>query len=355
MPLAAALGRLTLPLLRRLEPETAHGLGLKLAARAPGRAVTVPPALRTDLAGIPLAHPLGLAAGFDKDGVALGGLLKLGFGFVEAGTVTRRPQAGNPRPRLFRLEGEQAVVNRMGFNNKGVEALAERLAAPGLEGRVVGANIGPNKDSDDPLGDYAWCLRRVYPRAAYVAVNVSSPNTPGLRALQAPGALGPLLDTLVAARAEMIAAGAPKRPLLLKIAPDLDEGAARAAVEAALDSGIEGLIVGNTTLSRPAGLRSYHAAEAGGLSGPPLAPLAERLLRTVARAAGGRLALVACGGIADPADAYARILAGAGAVQVYTAFAYEGPALLPRLLDGLADLLARDGFASLAEARSAAA
>ncbi|MCB1885247.1 MAG: quinone-dependent dihydroorotate dehydrogenase [Geminicoccaceae bacterium] len=354
MTLAGALGALAFPLLRRLDAETAHGLGLSLLRFAPAQAVPASPALSTDLAGLPLAHPLGLAAGFDKNGVALKGLLRLGFAFVEAGTATLHPQAGNPRPRLFRLPADRAIVNRMGFNNQGVENLAERLRGSPPEEGVVGANIGLNKDSRTPEADYAAALRAVHAGAAYVAVNVSSPNTPGLRALQARRALQPLLRALSLAREEAASGGERRRALLLKVAPDLAEAEALGIVEAAIEAGIEGLIVANTTVARPPGLRSPAAEEGGGLSGAPLRDPALRLLRLMAGEAKGRLAFVACGGIAGGADAYARILAGASAVQVYTAFAYEGPAFLPRLLNELLACLARDGFASVGAARGSA-
>ena len=353
MSLAGALGALSLPLLRRLDAETAHGLGLRLLRFAPAQTVPAGPTLSTELAGLPLAHPLGLAAGFDKDGVALRGLLRLGFAFVEAGTATLRPQAGNPRPRLFRLMTERAIVNRMGFNNAGALALRARLDALGAGHGIVGANIGLNKDSRAPVADYAAALRAVYPHAAYVTINVSSPNTPGLRALQAKAALRPLLEALVGARDAAAAEGGGRRPLFLKLAPDLAKAEALGAMEAAAEAGMEGLILTNTTLARPTGLQGAAAKEAGGLSGPPLRPLAHDLLRTVAKETKGRLTLVACGGISDGADAYARILAGASAVQVYTAFAYDGPALIPRLIEGLRVCLERDGFASVEAARGA--
>jgi dihydroorotate dehydrogenase len=334
-------------LLRRLPPETAHALALRLAALVPRLPGAPRPRLRTRLAGLELPHPLGLAAGFDKDALAFAGLLRLGFASVEVGTVTPRPQPGNPPPRLFRLLEDRVLINRMGFNNAGLEAVAARLARRDRRRGVVGVNIGVNRDSADPIADYREGVQRLGPLADYLVVNVSSPNTPGLRDWQRPERLAPLLAALVAARDG--AAGA-RPPLLLKLAPDLDLAQAAAIVEVALDCRIEGLVVANTTTARPDGLRSPHRHEAGGLSGAPLFEPSTRLLRQIAARVRGRLALVGVGGIDSAECAYAKIRAGASAVQLYTGLVYEGPGLVRRILDGLERLLDRDRLERLADA-----
>lgn len=329
--------------LRRLDPETAHRLAIQGLALAPLPAAPVDdPILHTTIAGLDLPNPIGLAAGLDKNGEALGGLSRLGFGFVECGSVTPRPQAGNPRPRLFRLQEDQAIINRMGFNNAGLEAFAARLARRPA-GVVVGANLGANKDSADRAADYVTGLRRLAGLSDYLVVNISSPNTPGLRALQGRGELDDLLGRLAEAR------GPGSAPLFLKIAPDLDAAEVAMIVEAALAHGIDALIVSNTTLDRPASLRSGWRGEAGGLSGAPLKDRALGALRAAAEAAGGRLPLVAAGGIGSGADAFARLRAGATAVQVYSALVYEGPGLVARIRRDLAARLRAEGAASLSE------
>jgi dihydroorotate dehydrogenase len=337
-----------MPLMRSLDAETAHGIALKalaagLAGRDSGRD---DPVLETHALGLRFRNPIGLAAGFDKDAVAVAPLMRLGFGFVEAGTVTPRPQPGNPRPRLFRLAEDAAVINRMGFNNGGLDGYVARLRdLPADRPAVFGANIGINKDGADPERDYPALYAAVAPYADYVTVNVSSPNTPGLRDLQGEERLAAILDAIAATRATL-----PRTPpLLVKIAPDLADDALGPIVTACLTRGVAGLIVSNTTIARPA-LRSAHAKEAGGLSGAPLFEPSTEVLRKVHRIARGRLVLVGVGGIATAEQAYAKIRAGASLVQVYTGFAYAGPALPRRLADGLAALLRRDGFTSVADA-----
>ncbi len=330
--------------LRRLDPETAHRLAVLGLAFAP-----LPPApqddpiLRTTLAGIPLPSPVGLAAGLDKNAEALAGLARLGFGFVECGSVTPRPQAGNPRPRLFRLTEDRAVINRMGFNNDGLEAFAARLAKrpPGV---VVGANLGANKDTEDKAADYVAGLIRLRGLADYFTVNVSSPNTPGLRALQGREALDDLLGRIAEAR------GPERAPVFLKIAPDLTAAEIGMIVEAAVAHRIDGLIVSNTTLARPDSLRSRNRAESGGLSGAPLKAGARAALRAAAEASQGRLTLIAAGGVDSGEEAYARLRAGATAVQIYSALVYEGPGLVRRIKRDLAARLRADGFSSAAQA-----
>jgi dihydroorotate dehydrogenase len=344
-------------LLRLLPPEAAHDLAIAGLRFAPRLRQDVPDGLEVDLAGLKLAHSLGLAAGFDKNARAIAGLLRLGFAFVEAGSVTPRPQPGNPRPRLFRLAEDAAIVNRMGFNNEGLEhfvAALVRRPTSGPDRGIVGANLGINKGCNDPERDYALGARAVLPHADYLAVNVSSPNTKGLRDLQERRALERVLEAVTGARHEHLVDGGAARPIFLKVAPDLDDAAALAIVEVAIERGIDGLIATNTTVARPPGLVSAARNEAGGLSGRPLMAPSTRLLGLMARHAGGRLAFIGVGGIASGDDAYAKVLAGATAVQLYTAFVYQGPAVIQRVLDGLAECLARDGHASLKAAIGAA-
>jgi dihydroorotate dehydrogenase len=342
------LYRLVRPLLRALPPETAHRLTVAaLAAGLGGRAdAPDPPSLRQRLWGLDFPNPLGVAAGFDKDARAPAALLRLGFGFVETGTVTPRPQSGNPKPRVFRLDDDMAVINRMGFNGGGLDALVARIAGRNRGAGIVGVNIGRNRDSADAAADYAEGVRRAAPIADYLVVNVSSPNTPGLRDLQARAVLDALLRELIEARART----GVSVPLLLKIAPDLipEERADIAAV--ALATGIDGIVVANTTIARPSGLHSPQAQEAGGLSGRPLFAPSTALLAEIYRLTEGRIPLVGVGGVASAADAYAKIRAGASLVQLYTALIFAGPALIGEIKTGLAGLLRRDGLASVGEA-----
>ncbi|MES2493837.1 MAG: quinone-dependent dihydroorotate dehydrogenase [Pseudomonadota bacterium] len=332
------------PVLFRLEAERAHRLAItSLRLRGRGVGVPAPAGLATTVAGIAFPNPLGMAAGFDKDGEVPDALLGLGFGFVEIGSITPLPQSGNPRPRLFRLVEDGAVINRMGFNNGGADAGAARLARRSGRAGIVGINIGANKDSVDRVADYVTMARLMAPFASYLAVNVSSPNTPGLRALQDEGALGALLDGVLAARG----AGGP--PVFLKVAPDLETSDIDAISRIAIDRRLGGLIVSNTTIARPA-LRSAHAGESGGLSGAPLRDLAQQRLIDFRRATGGAIPLIGVGGIATADDAWARIRAGASLVQLYSAMVYGGPGLPRRILGGLDRLMRRDGFATIAEA-----
>ena len=337
--------------LRALNPETAHELTLAaLRAGLGPRSVHGPdPTLATDLAGLKLDNPIGLAPGFDKNAAVPRALTRAGFGFVECGTVTPRPQPGNPRPRLFRLAEDRAVINRMGFNNEGLEACATALALRGPKG-VVGANVGANRDSADRAADYVACLQRLWPLADYFTLNVSSPNTPGLRDLQTKGALADLLGAVAEARTGLAAGPPGDRPLFLKVAPDLSSQDVEDIVQAALAFGLDGLVVSNTTVARPGSLRAGARGEAGGLSGAPLFGPSTDILREFRAAAGERLTLVGVGGISSGRDAYAKIRAGAGAVQLYTALVYEGPGLVEGLRRELADLLRADGFASVAQA-----
>lgn len=334
--------------LRKLDPETAHGWAITALKTLPlPRAKADDPILATTLAGLKLSNPVGLAAGLDKNAEALSGLSRLGFGFVECGSVTPLAQAGNPRPRLFRLSQDRAIINRMGFNNHGLEAFAAGLSGR-PKGVIVGGNLGANKDTEDKAADYVAGLHRLDGLADYFTVNISSPNTPGLRALQGREALDDLLGRVAEARP----AGRTRPPVFLKIAPDLTTAEIAMIVEAALAHGIDALIVSNTTLERP-GLTAPDAGEGGGLSGAPLKPFAARALEAAAEAAGGRLALIGVGGIASGADAYARVRAGASAVQLYSALVFEGPGLVGRIKRDLAARLRADGFSSILEASGA--
>jgi len=335
--------------LRRIDPEDAHAvtvtalrLGLGPVDRAPPD-----PVLATDLAGLSLPHPIGLAAGFDKNAEVPAAMLRAGFGFVECGTVTPRAQAGNPRPRLFRLTDDRAVINRLGFNNRGQEAFVAGLAARPKTG-VVGANIGANKDSEDRIADYVSGCERLWGRADYFTINVSSPNTPGLRDLQGRGALEDLLGAISEVRRRLDVGG--QTPVFLKVAPDLADDEVTGVVETALGFRLSGLIVSNTTTQRPPTLRSPPRGEAGGLSGAPLMELSTLMLRRFHSAAGGRLTLIGAGGVASAADADAQIRAGASAVQLYTALVFQGPGLVRRLRTDLAARLRADGFANVSEA-----
>lgn len=339
--------RLGLLALHRVDPERAHGLALAALraglVRLPGTALTSA-RLRSRLAGLDLPNPVGLAAGFDKNAVALAPLARAGFGFVEVGAATPRPQPGNPRPRMFRLAEDRAVINRFGFNNDGAEAIAARLAERPAGG-LVGLNLGANKDSTDRAGDFAAVLATCSRHIDFATVNVSSPNTERLRDLQGPAALRAVLARVIAARAEL-----PRPiPLFVKIAPDLDSTELSDISGVILESGIDGIIATNTTLSRE-GLKSRHRGQAGGLSGAPLFEKSTRVLAQLHRATEGRLPIVGVGGVDGPEAAYAKIRAGASAVQLYTALGFQGLSLVPRLVAGLEALLARDGFATVAAA-----
>lgn len=332
------------PLVFALDPERAHGLTLRALPLWPVMTQRGDdPVLHTVLAGLNLPNPIGLAAGFDKNVEVPDAMLRLGFGFVECGSVTPRPQAGNPQPRLFRLVEDRAVINRMGFNNDGMAAAAAKLRARGGKSGVVGINLGANKESDDRTADYVTGMAGLGALADYVTVNISSPNTPGLRALQDAGALTDLIARVQAARP----AGC--GPLFVKVAPDLEGPDFDTIARAAIDGDVDGLIVSNTTLSRD-GLRSGLKGEAGGLSGAPLAGLAMTALRAFRSSTGGALPLVAAGGIGSGAEALARIRAGASAVQLYSALVYEGPGLVSRIKSDLAAGLRAAGFASVGEA-----
>jgi dihydroorotate dehydrogenase len=345
------------PVLRLLPAEAAHRLSIAALSAglggllAGGSAVVPdPPILRQRLFGLDFPNPIGLAAGYDKDARVPDALLRLGFGFVEVGTVTPRPQRGNPKPRLFRLQEDRAVVNRMGFNSAGLDVVAARLARRHGRNGILGLNLGRNRESRDAAADYEEGIRRAGGLADYLVVNISSPNTPGLRELQRRAALAALLDRLRRALAE----SARSVPLLVKIAPDLAAGEREDIAEVALAAGIAGLVVANTTTARPPGLASRQAREAGGLSGAPLFAPSTALLADMYRLTGGRLPLIGVGGLASAADAYAKIRAGASLVQLYTALVFAGPAVVGRIKRGLAALLRRDGHADITAAVGAA-
>jgi dihydroorotate dehydrogenase len=336
------------PVLRLLDPERAHGfavwaLAMGFGPRAKGLDDSI---LAVRLWGLDFPNPVGLAAGFDKDAAAFDGALRLGFGFVETGTVTPRPQPGNPKPRLFRLPEDKAVINRYGFNSAGLEVSAARLQGRGTG--IVGANIGRNKDSEDAEADYVAGARRLAPLSDYLVINVSSPNTPGLRALQDRAQLSDLISATRQAATD--ACGGESRPLLVKIAPDLTDEDKRDIARAVQETNVDGLIISNTTITRPAGLRARDRQEAGGLSGVPLFPMTCRLVGEMYTLTQGKLPIIGVGGIASGADAYAMIRAGASLVQVYSALVFQGPGLVPRIKNELTVLLRADGYDSVADA-----
>lgn len=332
------------PLIFALDAERAHGLTIRALKLMPGMSGPQPdPRLGTKVAGLYFPNPVGLAAGFDKNAEVHRQMLELGFGFAEVGTLTPLPQEGNPKPRLFRLSEDRGVINRLGFNNEGLEAAKARLARRKRSHGIVGINIGANKDSADRIADYKRGVEEMASLADYLTVNISSPNTPGLRALQDKGALHDLL------RAVMHARGAEGPPVFLKIAPDLEGEDVTCIAEAAVDHRLGGIIVSNTTISRP-NLRSRLAGEIGGLSGAPLKELALQRLRDFRAATEGAVPLIGAGGIENGVDAYQRIRAGASLVQLYSALVYQGPALVRMITGELKTLLRRDGFANIAEA-----
>lgn len=345
------LFRLARPALFALDPETGHRLALAALKALPlsghRGSGTFSSRLASEVAGLQFANPVGVAAGFDKDAEVPDALLGLGFGFTEVGSITPLAQSGNPRPRLFRLVEDRAVINRMGFNNSGAQAALRRLERRAAHPGIVGINIGANKDSADRSADYAQMARLMAPFASYLAVNVSSPNTPGLRALQDEAALSALIDAVIEARDAATPQDPP--PIFLKVAPDLEPADIDAIARIAIEKRLGALIVSNTTISRP-DLRSHHAGETGGLSGAPLRKLALERLRDFRKATGAAVPLIGVGGIASADHAWERIRAGASLVQLYSALVYQGPGLGARIVSGLERLMKRDGFKSVAEA-----
>ena len=352
--------RLARAFLGRFDPETAHDVTLWALRHGlgPASAVPVDPILTVRLWGRDIASPLGLAAGFDKNATVIGATLRWGFGFVEIGSLTPAPQPGNPKPRIFRLAADEAVINRLGFPSQGIEAAVARISqwraqagqgsTEGSQPGLLGINLGKNRDSADPAADYAEGARQLAPFADYLAVNVSSPNTPGLRALQGRDELARIVERVRAAIADLPAAAQP--PLLVKIAPDLSAAAMAEIAATAVELKLAGLIVGNTTVARPEGLTGADKGEAGGLSGRPLFAPSTAVLGEIYRLTEGRVPLIGVGGVGSAADAYAKIRAGASLVQLYTALVYQGPGLVTEITSGLAALLRRDGFSNVSEA-----
>ncbi len=332
--------------LRKMDPEQAHGLAIKALqtglAPAPGKITS--PRLKCDLAGLPLANPIGLAAGFDKNAEALNGLSKSGFGFVEVGAATPRPQDGNAKPRLFRLTEDKAAINRFGFNNQGMDAIGARLAQRPKD-MVLGLNLGANKDSEDRARDFATVLSQCGAHVDFATVNVSSPNTEKLRELQGSAALTALLKGVMDARAMLER----QIPVFLKIAPDLNDAELAEIADVALATGVQGIITTNTTLSRE-GLQSAHKDQAGGLSGAPLFESSTRVLAKMSSLTDGKLPLIGVGGVSNAQQAYAKICAGASAVQLYTALVYGGLSLAGDIVRGLDELLEKDGHANVKDA-----
>ena len=337
--------------LRSLDPETAHGLAIKALKTgvAPGVAIFTDKVLQVEVLGLSFPNSIGVAAGFDKNAEAPDAMLARGFGFVEIGAVTPRPQPGNPRPRLFRLTEDRAAINRFGFNNDGLERIAARLRRRRDRPGVVWANLGANKDSEDRAEDYVTVMRGLWGLVDAMTINISSPNTEKLRNLQGKAALDALLTRCVETRDTLIAETGTASPVLLKIAPDLTQAELADVAEVAQARGVDGIIATNTTLSRD-GLQSAHASEVGGLSGAPVFQRSTEVLGQLRRLTGGAVPLVGVGGVGSAEQAYAKIRAGASLVQLYTAMIYEGPSLGARIAEDLATLLKRDGFASVADA-----
>ncbi|MEM9838072.1 MAG: quinone-dependent dihydroorotate dehydrogenase [Pseudomonadota bacterium] len=338
------LSSLAVRALTALPPEEAHKATISLLKTpfVPKASVTADPRLKTSVAGLDLPNPLGMAAGFDKNAEVPDALLGLGFGFVEVGAVTPRPQPGNPSPRVFRLRSEQAIINRYGFNNDGLEAITARLAARASRGGIVGINLGANKDSEDRAADYVTGLKALEPHTSFLTVNISSPNTEGLRSLQGKAALDDLLQRVIAARATA-------KPVFVKVAPDLTDEDIADISAACQGAGVDGLIVSNTTLSRE-GLFSPQKDEKGGLSGAPLFEPSTRVLHAFAEELKGTLPLIGVGGVSNAEQALTKIKSGASAVQLYTALVYQGPGLIGSLLSDLSARLEAEGFASVQDA-----
>lgn len=343
------------PVIFKLDPEFTHDVAL-LALRLNcinAKPFQEMPALKTRVFGLNFRSPVGLAAGLDKNACAIKSLAALGFGFVEVGTATNLPQTGNAKPRLFRLAQDQAIINRFGFNNKGANIFVQNLRAYMENGGgnvVIGANIGKNKDCDDAVADYLLMLGKTYGNSDYITINISSPNTPGLRDLQGKTALTELIVAIMARRRQLIAATGKNIPILLKIAPDISEYQTQDIVDVALAQKIDGLIVSNTTVGMRADLQSKHKDEVGGLSGKPLFGLATKVLQDIYGLTKGKIQLVGVGGIFSAEDAYLKIKSGASLVQIYSGLIYKGPGLIDEINQGLVKLLKQDGFSNITEA-----
>jgi dihydroorotate dehydrogenase len=341
--------------LRLFEPETAHGLAIRALRLGMGPHDRTPddPVLATTVWGLSFRNPIGLSAGFDKGAEVPDAMLRAGFGFVEAGTVTPLPQPGNPKPRLFRLSEDGAVINRLGFNGGGLAPFVGRIAkrrraGPGLG--PFGANLGKNKATEDGAADYEICVEAVAQYVDYIVINISSPNTPGLRGMQTHDVMADLIERVQQARARAVPEEDRRPPLVVKIAPDLDDAERAAIAEIALAQKVDGMTVANTTVQRPASMRDPQKDEAGGLSGKPLFPLAVEIIADMYRRTEGRIPLIGSGGVSNGREAYALIRAGASLVQFYSALVFQGPAMVPRMKAELAALLKADGFSSVAEA-----
>lgn len=344
------INTLGLAALKTLPPEPAHRAALRALRLGFGtKHDTIYPNLQTDIAGLSLPNPVGLAAGFDKDAEVPDAMLRAGFGFVECGSVTPRPQAGNPKPRLFRLSADKGVINRMGFNNQGLDGFEKNLRSRKNKSGIVGANLGANKDSTDRVADYTQGLTRLWGLTDYFTINISSPNTPGLRDLQSEDALDDLLGRVSETRSNL-AGDAPSPPIFLKVAPDLNSAQVEQITEQARTYGMSGIIVSNTTIARPESLKSSERTETGGLSGTPLFKLSTHILSEFYMASEARIPLIGVGGIASGQDAYIKIRAGANAVQLYSAMVYEGPTLAATICADLSARLKADGFETIAEA-----
>ncbi len=341
-----------LPLLRLLPPEAAHRATIRALAMGLGPTDRTPdePVLATSVWGLDFRNPIGLSAGFDKGAEVPDAMLAAGFGFVEAGTVTPLPQPGNPKPRMFRLTADAAAINRLGFNGTGLVPYVERISRRRKGRGPFGANVGKNKTTEDGAADYEIGIEAVAPYADYLVTNISSPNTPGLRRMQGREILADMIDRVLMARALAVPEKEKQPPLIVKIAPDLDETERADIAAVVLESGVDGLTVANTTVLRPDHMRDPQKAEAGGLSGAPLFPLALEIVGDMYRRTEGKIPIIGCGGVASGEDAYRMIRAGASLVQLYTALVFHGPARVPRLKRDLAQRLRKDGFASVSEA-----
>jgi len=339
-------------ILAKLPPEAAHSIALKVLqfGLLSRKAKADPSVLSQQCFGLDFPNPVGLAAGFDKDARVVPTLLKHGFGAVEVGTITPKPQKGNKRPRVFRLPEDSAVINRLGFNNEGVDKAAQRLAKIYPHTGIVGANIGPNRESDDPIEDYRTCFMRLAPLIDYLVVNISSPNTPGLRAWQGKNNLSRLVSTLQDKRASLISSKGGSIPLLIKLAPDIDEQARAEIASVSIKSKVDGLLISNTTVKRPTSLTSIRKQETGGLSGRPLFETSTSILADMYRRLNGEIPLIGIGGVSSGEDAYVKIRAGASLVQLYTALIYKGPELVHDIKISLAERLAKDGFKNITAA-----
>ena len=343
---------LLLPVLRLLPPEAAHRATIRALAWGMGPKDRTPddPVLATSVWGLDFRNPIGLSAGFDKGAEVPDAMLAAGFGFVEAGTVTPLPQPGNPKPRMFRLSQDNAAINRLGFNGQGLAPYVRRVSARGKGLGPFGANIGKNKVTEDGATDYEIGIEAVAPYADYLVANISSPNTPGLRAMQGRKILKDMIERVLRARARAMPDAARRPPLIIKIAPDLDEGERADIAAVIIDTGVDGMTVANTTVQRPADMTDLQTQEAGGLSGAPLFPLALQIVGDMYRRTEGKVPIIGCGGVSSGADAYAMIRAGASVVQLYTALVFHGPALIPRIKQELTALLKQDGFEHVADA-----